>query len=139
MTLQESIQRLLEIPNQRRELTSKIKENHLHTVENQILYERWINMKGEVIRQKLCDKITDGDKRWEELLELFPSPDKPFEIDDVKDEGLKICIQKIEKLDKEDHELFSYALNTFKLEEDGRQILKDYLAVRFPRLAKHLK
>lgn len=139
MTLQESIKRLLEIPGQRKELTSKIKENHLHTEENQILYERWINMKGEAIRQKLCDKIVDGDKRWEELMELFPAPDKLFKIDDVKDEGLKFCIQEIERLDKEDHELFSYALNTFESEEDGRKYLKDYLAVRFPRLAKHLK
>lgn len=139
MTLQETIQRLLEIPHKRKELTSKIRKDHLHTEENQILYERWINMKGEDIRHKLCDKIADGDKRWEELLELFPSPDKPFKIDDVKDEGFKFCIQEIERLDKEEHELFSYALETFKSEEGGRKLVKDYLTVRFPRLAKHLK
>lgn len=63
MTLQESIQRLLEIPSQRKELTNKLKENHLHTEESQILYERWINMKGEAIRQKLSEKIADRDKR----------------------------------------------------------------------------
>jgi len=44
-------------------LTNKLKENHLHTEESQILYERWINMKGEAIRQKLSEKIADRDKR----------------------------------------------------------------------------
>ena len=34
MTLQESIQRLLEISNQKKELTKKIKENYLHSEEN---------------------------------------------------------------------------------------------------------
>lgn len=48
-------------------------------------------------------------------------------------------MQEIERLETEDHELFSYVLDTFKSEEDDRKILKDYLAVRFPRFAKYLK
>lgn len=139
MTLQESIQRLLEISNQRKELTKKIKENYLHSEENALLYERWFNTRFERVRQKIRKEIANGEKKWEEYLELFPYPDKPFDINDVKDDEFKSCIQEIERLETEDHELFSYALNTFKSEEDGRKILKDYLAVRFPRLAKHLK
>lgn len=139
MTLQESIQRLLEISNRRKELTKKIKENHLQTKENDMLYERWLNTRFEGVRQKIREGIAEGEKRWEKYLDIFPTPDKPFDINDVKDEELKSCIWEIEKLEEEDHDLFSYALETFKSEEDGRKLLKDYLAIRFPRLAKHLK
>ena len=139
MTLQESIQRLLEIPSQRKELTNKLKENHLHTEESQILYERWLSTRFERVRQKIRKDIANGEKKWEEYLELFPCPDKPFDINDVKDDEFKSCIQEIERLETEDHELFSYVLDTFKSEEDDRKILKDYLAVRFPRFAKYLK
>lgn len=139
MTLQESLQRLLEISNQRKELTKKIKENYLHTEENDMLYERWLNTRFEGVRQKIRQEIANGEKKWEELLEFFPTPDKPFDINDVEDEELKSCILEIERLEAEDHELFSYVLNTFKSKEDDRMIIKDYLAIRFPRLAKHLK
>lgn len=52
MTLQESIQRLLEISNRIEELTRKIKENYLHSEENDLLYERWLNTRFERVRQK---------------------------------------------------------------------------------------
>ena len=139
MTLQESIQRLLEISNRREELTRKIKENYLHSEENDLLYERWLNTRFERVRQKIRKEIANGEKKWEEYLEFFPCPDKPFDINDVKDDEFKSCIQEIERLETEDHELFSYVLDTFKSEEDDRKILKDYLAVRFPRFAKYLK
>lgn len=139
MTLQESIQRLLEISNQKKELTKKIKENYLHSEENDLLYERWLSTRFECVRQKIRKEVANGEKKLEEFLELLPCPDKPFNMDDVKDEGLKFCIQEIERLEAEDHELFSYVLNTFKSEEDDRKIIKDYLTVRFPRFAKHLK
>lgn len=134
MTLQETLQRLLEISNQRKELTKKIKENCLHAEKNGMLYERWLNTRFEGVRQKIRQEIANGEKKWEELLEFFPIPDKPFDINDVEDEELKSCILEIERLEAEDHELFSYVLNTFKSKEDDRMIIKDYLAIRFPRL-----
>lgn len=139
MTLEESIQRLLEISNQRKELTKKIKENHFHIEENQILYERWLSTRFERVRQKICEDIANGKGKWKEFLDIFPIPDKYFDIKDVQDEELKSCIQEIERLETEDHELFSYVLNTFKSDEDDRMIIKEYLAVRFPGLAKKLK
>lgn len=134
MTLQESLQRLLGISNRRKELTKKIKENCLHAEKNSMLYERWLNTRFEGVRQKIRQEIANGEKKWEELLEFFPIPDKPFDINDVEDEELKSCILEIERLEAEDHELFSYVLNTFKSKEDDRMIIKDYLAIRFPRL-----
>lgn len=139
MTLQESIQRLLEISNQRKEQTKKIKENYLHTEENDMLYERWLNTRFEGVRQKIRQEIANGKKKWEEFLEFFPLPDKPFDINDVEDEEFKSCILEIERLETEDHELFSYVLKTFKSKEDDRIIIKDYLAIRFPMLGKKRK
>ena len=99
-----------------------------------MLYERWLNTRFEGVRQKIRQEIANGEKKWEELLEFFPIPDKPFDINDVEDEELKSYILEIERLEAEDHELFSYVLNTFKSKEDYRMIIKDYLAIRFPRL-----
>ena len=101
MTLQESIQRLLEISNQKKELTKQIKENYLHTEENDMLYERWLNTRFEGVRQKIRQEIANGKKKWEEFLEFFPLPDKPFDINDVEDEEFKSCILEIERLEKE--------------------------------------
>lgn len=136
MTLQESIQRLKDINQQSKALSKRINEDCLHSEENQMLYERWLNTRSEIIRHRLCDGISKGYKEWEQFLDLFPSPDKPFDIEDVKDDMLKSCIQEIERLEVEDHELFSYILKTFKSKEDDRMIIKDYLAIRFPRLGK---
>ena len=80
-------------------------------------------------------RLVNGNKKWEQLLYLFPSPDKPFDIEDVKDDALKSCIQEIERLETEDHELFSYILKTFNSEGE-KIIIKEYLSVRFPRLGK---
>lgn len=135
MTLEESIQKLKNLSVRVKEQYNEIHESCLEAEENRLLYERWMNTRSEIIRQKLHDGIVKGNKKWEQLLCLFPSPDKPFDIDDVKDDALKSCIQEIERLEAEDHELFSYILKTFKSEEE-RIIIKDYLSVRFPRLGK---
>ena len=73
MTLQESIQRLLEISNQKKELTKKIKENYLHSEENDLLYERWLSTRFECVRQKIRKEIANGEKKLEEYLELLES------------------------------------------------------------------
>lgn len=125
MTLQESIQKLKDIALQIDMLYQRIHESHLYTEENKKLYERWLNTRNETIRQELR-----GEKKWEEYLELLPHPDKPFNINDVKDEELKSSIQEIERLETEDYKLFSNILDTFETEED-KKIIKEYLSIRF--------
>lgn len=125
ITLQESIQKLKDIAHQSDMLYNKMHEEFLHSEENRKLYERWLNTRGEKIRQELC-----GVKKWEQYLELLPHPDKPFDINDVKDEKFRACIQEVEKLEDEDHKLFSSILDTFDSKED-KKIIKEYLSTRF--------
>lgn len=127
MTLQESIQKLKDIAHQSNALYQKIHEEYLHSEENKKLYERWLNTRGEKIRQELS-----GEKKWEQYLELLPHPDKPFDINDVKDKEFRACIQEVEKLEDEDHKLFSYILDSYNSKED-KKIIKEYLSTRFTR------
>ena len=127
MTLQESIQKLKDIAHQSDVLYIKTHEEYLHAEENKKLYKRWLNTRGEKLRQEL-----NGDKKWEQYLELLPHPDKPFDINDVKDEKFRACVQEVEKLEDEDHKLFSYILDTFESKED-KKIIKEYLSTRFTR------
>ena len=125
MTLQESIQKLKDIAHQSDMLYNKMHEEFLHSEENRKLYERWLNTRGEKIRQELC-----GEKKWEQYLELLPHPDKHFDINDVKDEKFRACIQEVERLEAEDHKLFSSILDTFDSKED-KKIIKENLSTRF--------
>lgn len=127
MTLQESIQKLKDIAHQSDVLYNKIHEEYLHSEENKKLYERWLNTRGEKLRQELS-----GEKKWEQYLELLPHPDKPFDINDVKDEEFRTCILEVEKLEDEDHKLFSYILDSYNSKED-KKIIKEYLSTRFTR------
>ena len=125
MTLQESIQNLKDIAHQSDVLYNKMHEEFLHSEENKTLYERWLNTRGEKLRQELS-----GEKKWKQYLELLPHPDKPFDINDVKDEKFRACILEVEKLEDEDHKLFSSILDTFDSKED-KKIIKEYLSTRF--------
>ena len=130
MTLQESIQKLKDIAHQSDVLYNKMHEEYLHAEENKKLYERWLNTRSE----KLCQELS-GEKKWEKYLELLPHPDKPFDINDVKDEEFRSCILEIERLEAEDHKLFSYILDTFNSKE-GKKIIKEYLSERFIKSKK---
>ena len=125
MTLQESIQNLKDIAHQSDVIYNKMHEEFLHSEENKTLYERWLNTRGEKLRQELSEE-----KKWEKYLELLPHPDKPFDINDVKDEKFRSYIQEVEKLEDEDHRIFSYILDTLNSKEDKR-IIKEYLSARF--------
>ena len=130
MTLQESIQKLKDITHQSDALYQRIYDNHLHTEGNKLLCERWFNTRSQALGEKIRDEMGDEKEEWEQYLKLFPLPDKPFDINDVKDEEFKSCIQEIEKLEEEDHKLFSYILDTFNSKED-KKIIKEYLSTRF--------
>ena len=127
MTLQESIQKLKDIADQSDVLYIKMHEEYLHAEENKKLYKRWLNTRSEKLRQELS-----GEKKWEQYLELLPHPDKPFDINDVKDEEFRTCILEVEKLEDEDHKLFSYILDSYNSKED-KKIIKEYLSTRFTR------
>ena len=132
MTLQESIQKLNDIAHLSDVLYQRIHENHLHDEENKKLFERWLNTRSEKLRQRILYEIEIDEKKWEQFLNLFPLPDKPFDINDVKDKEFKSCIQEIEKLEKEDYRLFSDILDTFDSKED-KKIIKEYLSLRFAK------
>ena len=125
MTLQESIQKLKDIAHQSDVLYIKMHEEYLHAEESKKLYKRWLNTRGEKLRQELS-----GEKKWEKYLELLPHPDKPFDINDVKDEKFRSYILEEEKLEDEDHRIFSYILDTFNSKEEMK-IIKEYLSERF--------
>ena len=127
MTLQESIQKLKDIAHQNDLLYQKIHEEYLYSEENKKLYERWLSSRCEEIRQEFS-KV----KKWEQYLELLPHSDNPFDINDVKNEEFKSCIQEIERLETEDYRTFSYILDTFNSKED-KKIIKEYLSERFTR------
>ena len=101
-------------------------EEYLHSEENEKLYERWLNTRSQKLRQWIRYEIAVDEKKWEQYLKLFPLPDKPFDINDVKDEDFKSCVLEIERLETEGHELFSYVLNTFKSKEDASMTKNDY-------------
>lgn len=125
MTLQESIQKLKDIADQSDVLYIKMHEEYLHAEENKKLYKRWLNTRSEKLRQELS-----GEKKWEKYLELLSHPDKPFDINDVKDEKFRSYILEVEKLEDEDHRIFSYILDTFNSKEEMK-IIKEYLSERF--------
>ena len=127
MTLQESIQKLKDIADQSDVLYIKMHEEYLHAEENKRLYERWLNTRSEKLRQELS-----GEKKWEKYLELLPHPDRPFNINDVKDEEFKSCILEVERLEAEDHRIFSSILDTFDSKQD-KKIIKEYLSTKFTR------
>ena len=130
MTLQESIQKLKDIAYQSDVLYNKMHEEFLHSEENKKLYERWLNTRGEKLRQELS-----GEKKWEQYLELLPHPDKPFDINDVKDKEFRACIQEVERLEAEEHRTFSYILDTFNAKEE-KKMIKEYMTERFIKAKK---
>ena len=130
MTLQESIQKLKDIAYQSDVLYNKMHEEFLHSEENKKLYERWLNTRGEKLRQELS-----GEKKWEQYLELLPHPDKTFDINDVKDKEFRACIQKVERLEAEEHRTFSYILDTFNSKEE-KKMIKEYMTERFIKSKK---
>ena len=118
MTLEEVLQKLTDLSVRRENLINDIEENLLHTEENKLMYNRWMDAKNIVIRQGLSDLIARGRKHLEKFLYMFPDPDKPFDINDVMDVNLRTTIQEIEKVDAENDQLFKYILENFKSEEE---------------------
>ena len=73
MTLEEVLQKFTDLSVRREALVNNIKENQLHTEENEIMYQRWMDTKNIVIRQGLSDLIARGRKHLEEFLYILKS------------------------------------------------------------------
>ena len=107
MTLEESIRRFLDIQDERREILSIIEQNHIHTHNDRLVYNRYKNAGNEFIREHIRKGIENG-KDWHLALDYFLLPDKPFDIEDVEDVKAKECFMQILELDEEEIRLGVY-------------------------------
>lgn len=101
MTLEESVRRFLDIQDERREILSVIEQNHIHTQNDRLVYNRYKNADNEFFREHIRKGIENG-KDWHSALDYFLLPDKPFDIEDVEDVKAKECFRQILELDEEE-------------------------------------
>ena len=113
MTLQESLQRLDELMKKERELLNDIQMNHIHSENDKLVFCRYKNANNESIRKHILKRIEEGKTEWKSLLNDFPLPDKPFNIEDVENERMKECFKCIENIENEMTELADYINNNF--------------------------
>ena len=113
MTLQESLQKLDELMEKERELLKDIQMNHIHSENDKLVFYRYKNANNESIRKHILKRIEEGKTEWKSLLNDFPLPDKPFNIEDVENERMKECFKCIENIENEMTELADYINNNF--------------------------
>lgn len=113
MTLQESLQKLDELMEKERELLKDIQMNHIHSENDKLVFYRYKNANNESIRKHILKRIEEGKTEWKSLLNDFPLPDKPFNIEDVENESMKECFMCILEIEHEMTELGDYINNNF--------------------------
>lgn len=113
MTLQESLQKLDELMEKERELLKDIQMNHIHSENDKLVFYRYKNANNESIRKHILKRIEEGKTEWKSLLNDFPLPDKPFNIEDVENESMKECFMCILEKEHEMTELGDYINNNF--------------------------
>lgn len=128
MTLEDILQKLDEYRNQKNRMIADIKDNHLDTSENRLMYNRWEETKRLEYRHKIVKKINNGEKEWEPLFEGYPVPYKLFAFADVEDIELRQCIKHLEDLEEKEHRLFLFMFATYNTPED-RKIIKEYIYI----------
>ena len=107
MTLEESVRRFLDILGKRREIMNIIEQNHIHTQNDRLVFNRYKNADNEYFREHIRKGIEKG-KDWHSALDGFPLPDKPFDIEDVEDVKAKEYFRQILELDEEEIRLGVY-------------------------------
>lgn len=125
MTLEESLRKLDELIEQERMLMKEIRENHIHNENDELVYNRYRNAGNVSFRKYMLKKIKEG-KNWESLLDNFPVPDKPFNIEDIQCADTKECFMRILKLEKKGKELGNYINNNFEHPEINRIIKRSF-------------
>lgn len=130
MTLEESLQKFDELMEKERDLLKDIQENHIHNENDKLVFYRYKNANNESIRKQILKRIEEGKTEWKSLLDDFPLPDKPFNIEDVENERMKECFKCIENIENEMTELADYINNNFgNLEVKNR--LKKYFDEKY--------
>ena len=66
-------------------LSGIIQTNHIHNENDKLVFYRYKNANNESIRKHILKRIEEGKTEWKSLLEDFPLPDKPFNIEDIED------------------------------------------------------
>lgn len=123
MTLEESIRRFLDIQDERREILSAIEQNHIHTQNDRLVYNRYKNADNEFFREHICKGIEKG-KDWHSALDYFLLPDKPFDIEDVEDVKAKECFRQILELDEEEIRLGDYIRQNYGDEDTYQRAME---------------
>ena len=113
MTLEESLQKFDELMGKERELLKDIQTNHIHNENDKLVFYRYKNANNESIRKHILKRIEEGKTEWKSLLEDFPLPDKPFNIEDIEDTDMKERFIRILDIENEFKELGDYINNNF--------------------------
>lgn len=130
MTLEESLQKFDELMEKERDLLKDIQENHIHSENDKLVFYRYKNANNESIRKHILKRIEEGKTEWKSLLDDFPLPDKPFNIEDVENESMKECFMCIQDIEHEMTELGNYINNNFDNPEMKNRI-KQYFEEKY--------
>lgn len=88
MTLEESLQKFDELMEKERDILKDIQINHIHSENDKLVFYRYKNANNEGIRKYILKRIEEGKTEWKSLLEEFPLPDKPFNMEDIESERM---------------------------------------------------
>lgn len=126
MTLEESLQKFDELMEKERELLKDIQTNHIHSENDKLVFYRYKNAKNESIRKHILKRIEEGKTEWKFLLEDFPLPDKPFNLEDIENADMKERFIRILDIENEFKELGNYINNNFGNTEMKNRIKKHF-------------
>ena len=101
MKLEEALQKLEILIEEEHALLKEIKKKHIHNENDELVYFRYKNADNAQIREYISKRIEEG-KDWNELLDEYPMPDKPFHIEDIQDATMKTFFMRIIDLEKEE-------------------------------------
>lgn len=116
MTLKEHLQELFILHDKRSELMNIIQQKHIHNSNDELVFCRYKNAGNECLREHIRKGISKG-KDWNSLLDCFPLPDKPFDIEDIQDAGMKECFMRIQEIEEEEEMLGGFIRNAFEQSE----------------------
>ena len=129
MTLEESLQKFDELIEKERDILKDIQINHIHSENDKLVFYRYKNANNESIRKHILKRIEEGKTEWKSLLNDFPLPDKPFNMEDIESERMKECFKCIENIENEITKLADYINNNFGNPEMKRRI-KQYFEAK---------
>lgn len=127
MELKEHLLKLQTLYEKRNGLLNTIQQNHIHNSNDELVFHRYKNKDNIWLREHIQRGIDKG-KKWTQLLDNFPLPDKPFDIADIQDTEMKKCFMELEKIEDEKKVLRKYIRSTFEPTEINKQfdhILKE--------------